>query len=276
MTDKEIRHIAGRRLAKNSGNCVSLMVFMFSVISFLALCEAIMYLVLRDSSYSYLYETSMMLKKRSVMVFWLTKTLLEIAIMTPVTLLIRRFFIDISRNTNMTDTRQYITAHSAKYYSKAFYSSFIHNLIKFFAAVPGLISAYGVYYWSDALKTQTVTSPALFFLTLCLSFTGAWIGLTGHYYISLALTPYIMALNPRTNIFDACDLSVKLMDGKHGRYLRFTGKFILLLPLVLLVYPVFVLYPYYKICYTLLIDELLGDFKQDKMPGMIKRWRKYL
>ncbi len=275
MTDKEIRQKAASRLAASSGSCVSLIVFLFAVLTFLALCEATIYLSIRDTAYGGLYDLGRLTQSRSVLAFWVIKTLMELALMTPLSNLVRRQFIDVARGRRMNDTRQYITAHAFKYYSRAFYSSFIHNLIKFFAAVPGMISLYGIYYWSYVTRINDLTLRGLFVLTVCVGFTVVWIGLLVRYYISLALTPYIMALNPRTNVFDACDLSVRLMDGQHIRYIKFVAYFLLYLPLVLLIYPIMGIYPYYKISYTLLIDELLGDFSNDKMPGMIKRWRKY-
>ena len=85
-----------------------------------------------------------------------------------------------------------------------------------------------------------------------------------------------MVLNPRTNIFDACDLSVRLMDGKHVRYITFVASYLKFLPFMLLIYPFFGVYPYFKVSYSLFMYELLGDKNHDKMPGMIKRWKKYM
>ena len=84
-----------------------------------------------------------------------------------------------------------------------------------------------------------------------------------------------MTLNPRTNIFDACDLSVRLMDGQHGRYISFLLSFVMYVPALLLVYPVFIIYPYFRLSYIVFLQDIMGSYWQDKMPSMIKRWRKY-
>ena len=44
---------------------------------------------------------------------------------------------------------------------------------------------------------------------------------------------------------------------------------------MLLVYPFFLVYPYFKLSYALFMSEMLGDKNKDRMPGMIKRWKKY-
>ena len=149
-------------------------------------------------------------------------------------------------------------------------------MIKFFALIPALVSGYGVYYWGLKNKINELTSLRLFGFMLCLGITLVWVGVWIHYCISLALTPYIMALNPRSDIFDACDLSVKLMEGMHLKYISFLASFVKFLPLIILVYPVFAIYPYFKVCYVTFMEDILGDYRRDKMPGMIKRWKKYL
>ncbi|MBR1862794.1 MAG: hypothetical protein IJ806_01730 [Ruminococcus sp.] len=275
MSDRQIRNTAWRRMALSGGSCVSVMVFLFSIFAFLVLCEGTMYLVLRDNGYKEFYDIEAVFSSGGIMAFWVFKTLLEFAMLAPVLGLVRRLFIDLARGNSTQDTRQYIAAHAFRYYMKAMYSSLIHNAVKLFAAVPGILAAYGIYHFSYVLRVGELTSRGLFALTVCVSIVGAWVGLLAHYYISLALTPFIMALNPRTNVFDACDLSVKLMDGNHGRYLRFLFHFVRYLPLLLLVYPFFLIYPYFTVSYTLLIDEILGDYRQDKMPGMVRRWRKH-
>lgn len=275
MTDRQIKRLARERIGSNGGDCISFIVFLFAVIAFFVMCELTVFTFLQKYKMGWIFDVRLIFRNRMVMLFWLTKTLSEIIMLTPELILVRRLFVDVAVGGRISDTRQYISAHSFSYYGKALYSSFIHNLIKVFAAVPGFVSAYGVYYWGYVCSFDQLTSAGLFCLMICLGFTVVWIGAAAHYYISLALTPYIMALNPRTNVFDACDLSVKLMDGRHMRYIKFMASFIKFTPTILLVYPFFAIYPYFQVCYTMLMLEFLGDYGQDKMPGMIKRWRKY-
>ena len=110
---------------------------------------------------------------------------------------------------------------------------------------------------------------------MCVGFSVVWVGLLVHYYISLALTPYIISLDPHCNIFEACDMSIKFMEGNHMRYIRFKLFFFLFLPAAVFVYPVFAIFPYYMISFSLFVQELMGESMHDRLPGMVKRWRKY-
>lgn len=277
MTDAEIRRTAAHRLARNSGDCVSLMVFQFSLVALMMLCEYIMYLSLQSVGDDQLYSIKALLSGRgATWVFWISKTLIEFSTASPCFSLVRRLYVNVAIGSEMGDTRRYISAHSVKYYSSAFYASFVQVFIKLTAIVPGMLFAYGSYYYAREITLNELTSQALFALTAFLSLTAVWIILSVRYFISLAMTPYIVSLNPRANIFDACDMSVKLMDGNHGRYIGFILHFLKFLPAVLLVYPFFVIYPYFKVSYSLFMYELMGENRSDKMPGMIKRWKKYL
>ena len=277
MTDAEIRKTAAGRLARNSGDCVSLMVFQFSLISLIMLCEAIMYLSLQGIGYNWLYSAKALMTGRGdTWLFWISKSMVEFSMVSPCFSLVRRLYLDVELGGEMGETRQYISAHSVKYYSRAFYCSFIQLFIKLTALTPGVLFAYGIYHYAREITLNELTSRGLFALTAFLSLTAAWAFLAVHYFISLAITPYIMSLNPRANIFDACDLSVRLMYGNHERYLGFIFHFAKFLPAMLLVYPFFAIYPYFKVSYSLFMHELLGEHNHDKMPGMIKRWKKYL
>ena len=277
MSDREIRLHARHRLTRNSGECVSLMVFQFSLVALILLCESTLYLSLRTVGYTWLYSVKDFFGgKSSTLLFWISKSVVEFTILAPSFGLVRRLFLDIATKTDIVETRQYISAHSVKFYSSAFYSALIQSFIKLTVMTPGLLTIYGIYHWSREITLNELTSRTLFALMANLSLTAVWAFLAGRYFISLSMTPYIMALNPRSNVFDACDLSVRLMEGKHLRYIVFILHFVRFLPALLLVYPFFVIYPYFKVSYSLFMFEMLGDRNHDKMPGMIKRWKKYL
>lgn len=275
MTNKEIKQAAKKRLSSNGGDCIALMLYMLAIVAFLAMVEISLLLVFRSVGWDWLFDITMLFENKKVMIFWLIQLIMIILCISPEFAVIRRLFFDVARGGNFTETRQYISAHSWEFYKLSLRSSFIVNLIKFFAAVPAFISIYGIYYWGWVCKLDELTSAGLLCFMLCVGFTIVWAGVFIHYCMSLALTPYIMALNPKTNIFDACDLSVRLMDGKHYRFTMFLLSFVKFLPALLLVYPFFTIFPYFMICYILLMEDFLGDYRQDKMPAMIKRWRKY-
>mgnify|MGYP000800056581 FL=1 len=126
-------------------------------------------------------------------------------------------FVDIARADSYVGSRQYINSHSFVYYSHTMFSSIIINSLKLFSAVPFAISTYSVYYWGWVCKLSELTSAGLLYFMFSLGLSVVFFGLMVHYWISLALAPYIMALNPRTNIFDACDLSCLLYTSPSPR-----------------------------------------------------------
>ena len=132
-----------------------------------------------------------------------------------------------------------------------------------------------IYLWSMRNRTDELTSLGLFVFMLCIGFTIIWLGLFVKYCASLALAPYIMSLNPRTNVFDACDLSAKLMEGHYGQYFSLMISFVVYIPLLILIYPIFVVYPFWAASYDTMIKDIMGSYWQDKMPSMIRRWQKY-
>ena len=154
-------------------------------------------------------------------------------------------------------------------------SSLVMNFLKLVMFSPIVLSGYLIYMWGQRNRTDELTSLGLFVFMLCIGFTIIWTGIFIKYCASLALAPYIMSLNPRTNVFDACDLSAKLMDGHYGQYLSLLLSFVVYLPLMVLIYPIFVLYPFWAASYDTLIKDIMGDYWQDKMPAMIRRWQKY-
>lgn len=277
MSGEDIRRVAKQRIARCSGDSVSLMVFQFAVIALILLGETTLYLSLQSVGYTWLYSAEELLEGRVMTwVFWVSKTLFEFSLASPFFGMVRRLYLDIAMGSDIMETRGYASAHSVKFYSSSFYAAFIQLVIKVTVITPAMLTAYTAYYWVQEIRLSELNSCALIALMASLSMTAVWLFLALRYYISMALTPYIMALNPRCNVFDACDLSVRLMEGRHGRYLTFIAYYIKFLPLLLLVYPYFAVYPYFRVSYALFMRELLGDRNQDKLPGMIKRWKKYM
>lgn len=276
MTDREIKLEAKRRLKQNGAGAVVISFFSMCIPVFLLFCEVTVYLVLRNVGWAWLYYPQSLVTSHIARTYWIFKLILLMILLLPEKAVLRRIFIDVVAKGDIFDSRQFIFTHSASFYMGSFYSAFIYNLVKFFMFLPAVIGSYGAYHWWRLCRVNDLTSPRLFLFMLSMGFTVIWLGIFVHYCISLSLTPYIMALNPRSNVFDACDLSVRLMDGHHLRYIAFIFSFLKYIPAFIFVYPVFVFYPYFKVSYLILMEDILGDYWRDKMPGMIKRWKKYL
>ena len=65
------------------------------------------------------------------------------------------------------------------------------------------------------------------------------------------------------------------MDGHYGQYLSVLLSFVVYLPLMILIYPIFVIYPFLETSYSTMVKDIMGDYWQDKVPAMIRRWQKY-
>ena len=276
MTNKQIKAESIKILSEKSGDCISLMIFTTSIVAFIFLCEIVTYLVLKNLGWEWIYDITLFFSNKIVACYWI----LKISVLAPLLMtefsVIRRMFIDSVLGDGYISTRQYISAHSLNFYSHAFFNAVIYYFIKFVTAVPGFICLYSIYYWVWICRLNTLTSSGLFAFMMSIGFSLIYSGFYFHYCISISLTPYIMALNPRTNVFDACDLSVKLMEGNHSRYISYLLSFVKYLPALVFVCPFFAIFPYFKTGYILLVRDIMGNYWQDKMPGMVKRWKKYL
>lgn len=267
---------ARRRLQGNWGNCIALTVMFFAFLGFLVMCEILIFLTCRYIGKEYSYTLDFALHSRLGIIMFAVRLAVVFVVVMPEMFFVRRLFIDISEGKSYSESRQYIQSNIGKLFPKVFGTVFITSMLKFFAAVPLGIGAYGIYYWGWVCKLDELTLFGLFIFMLSLGFTVVWTGVFIHYCISLSLTGFIMVLNPRANVFDACDLSVRLMEGRHGRYISFMLSFVKFIPLCPFVFPVFAVLPYFMLSYVVFIEDIMGDYWQDKLPSMIQRWKKHV
>jgi hypothetical protein len=275
MSVGEAKSIARKRAENRIGECLGLTVFRLGLTTALVVFEMLMCEAVKYSGLSYLYDVEKAVKSPVAVAYWVIKLLFEFVIIYPFAAGSRRLYLDIANDRDITVIRKYINEHFGLFYRDSLRFGFVYNTIKITVAVPAFIGAYGIYHWGGILRSETVSSWGLVWFTLSLMFTVAWVWVTAHYYISLSLAPYFAALNPRANAFDTCDLSVRLMKQRHGEYLSFVVTYLPYLLVSGLIYPFFGIYPVFRLSYVLWIQQLMGDFCQDKIPVMIRRWDKY-
>ncbi|MBR4555116.1 MAG: hypothetical protein IKO27_05925 [Ruminococcus sp.] len=275
MTNKEIKAKALSRISGKWGTTVSLSVFKSAFLLVFVVSEIILYLLFDHFGIEYNYYPSFMIGTDLGRFMLSIRLMLLIFLYFPEDYIMRRLILDLYFGRNFVETRRYIQYNSREIHPKATVSLALPVLLKIVVFVPIMVGVYGIYYWGWAHRDDTLTTLGLFVFMLSIGFTIVWAGVFIRFCISLAMTRYIMLLNPRANIFDACDLSRRIMDGKHMRYLSFVLSFVKYLPALLLFYPIYVLEPYYKMSCCVLAEEFMGDYWQDKYPAMIKRWNKY-
>lgn len=260
----------------NWGGCVILTVFVSAFLCFFVACECLIYFAMKFWGAEYNYSLDFTLHTAAGRFMLVLRLAAVFLLILPEMYISRRMFIDIIDGKSFVTSRRYIQHNMRKIYPRALASVLVTLMLKFFGAVPIAVGVYEIYYWGWVCKLNELTSAGLFCFMLSLGFTFVWTGVFIHYCISLSLTNYIMSLNPRANVFDACDLSVRLMDGKHVRYLSFMFSFVKFIPLFLLVYPAFAIIPYFVSSYTVFVEDIMGSYWQDKLPAMIQRWKKHV
>ena len=275
LTVRQTKDSARNLLNNKMGDALTITMHTIINICMIALLEFALYLMLDRFGLGYYYDLRNIFKIPWVAVMWGIKAVVIISFLTYQRHIVRRMFIDITAGKDYILTRQYIFAHTNEFIRLSLRSSLIMNFLKFVMLTPALLSCYMIYLWSMRNRTDELTSLGLFVFMLCIGFTIIWLGLFVKYCASLALAPYIMSLNPRTNVFDACDLSAKLMEGHYGQYFSLMISFVVYIPLLILIYPIFVVYPFWAASYDTMIKDIMGSYWQDKMPSMIRRWQKY-
>ncbi len=270
-----MKETAISRLKGNWGNSLTLTVLLIAYVGIFILAEILIWVLTKHYNIEYSYSFDYMFGSRLGRLITIAKSVVFFFVLMPEIYFVRRLYIDVSYGESFVTSRQYIMRNFKKIYSRGVVTSFVLAMLKFFAFVPLALGAYEVYYWGWVCKLDELTSWGLFAFMLSVGFTLVWIGVFIHYCISLSLTKYIMALNPRANIFDACDLSVRLMDGKHVQYIAFIFSFVKFLPLIIFIYPIVFIVPYFQMSYIVFVENIMGNYWQDKFPAMIQGWRKF-
>lgn len=275
MNSKEIKRAAAAQLRQNPDGISSAVLNQFALITFMLLIEALIYITseLSDIDYrplqlSYYRESRvrlLMFGGRMLAYMFLNSILVYVQ---------RRRFISTGDDGGVVE--RYIAMHPKRIILPGVKLSIQLFFYKILVLSPISVGIYGVLHFSSK---EVVTSIDLFGMVcfmLSIGFSIVWLGVCIHYFMSLSLVPFISQLNPRANFFDACDLSVKLMESKHMRLASFYISWLPMLPLAVLIYPLIVIYPYYSAARVVLARDIMGDYWQDKLPAMARRWQKNL
>ena len=275
MTNKQMKQKALEHLSGRWGTCIALTVFKVAFVSAFLCADVLIFILFNAYGIEYSLTPSFFIGTDTGRFLLAIHVILLLFLFSPENYILRRLFLDIYAGRNFVETRRFLSYNSRKIHPKATAATSLLFLLKLFASVPLMISIYGVWYWGIRRSADSLNTAGLFIFMLSIGFTIVWTGVLIHYFISLSLTKYIMGLNPRANVFDACDLSVRLMEGRHMRYLSLLFSFAKYIPLLLTFYPLFMFMPYFRMTFTVFAEEAMSSYWQDKYPAMIKRWNKY-
>lgn len=275
MKTSELKKRALEHLKGKWGTIVAMTVFRLSFIMVFVLAEILIYLIFQSLGIEYSFRPSFIFGTGTGRFMLAARIILILIMFMPEKYVLRRLMLDIYEGRNFIETRKFIQFNSRKIHPKAVAGFVVPTMLKIFAAIPLVVSLYGICRFGFMHRDSEITTFSLFIFMLSIGFSLVWAGVLIHYFISLAMTKYIVALNPRANIFDACDLSVRMMEGNHMRYVLLLLSFVKYLPLLVLFYPYFILAPYFRMSFMVFAEDVMGSYWQDKYPAMIKRWNKY-
>ncbi|MBR6874110.1 MAG: hypothetical protein IKN17_11460 [Ruminococcus sp.] len=275
MTNKEIRAKALSHMEGKWGTMIALTVFKVTFIIGWILVEALLWLLFEHFGIEYSFTPAFLFTTHFGRFMMAIRLLIVFFVVNPESYILHRIFLDLYAGRNYSETRRYIQHNTRAIHPRATLSMALPMMLRIITLLPLLVSSYGIYYWAFRRRADALTTSGLFVFMVSIGFTLVWAGVFIHYSISLSMTKYIMLLNPRANVFDACDLSVRIMDGHHTQYIFFVLSFVRFLPLLLTFYPVFGIEPYYKMCKLAFAESIMGKYWQDKYPAMIQRWNKY-
>lgn len=276
MSNKELKRRAYAHLNPRWGTVLGLTLFKFALLLAFVAAEALIYEILNRIGIEYSFTPSFVFGTHLGRFMVGIRILLFTFFFVPESYILRRLMIDIYLGRNFIETRKYIQYNLRRLSPKITAGAVVPMMLRFFALVPLAMGALGIYYWGWHRAGEKLTTLGLFIFMLSIGFTIVWTGVYIHYSISLKLTKYILALNPRVNVFDACDLSVRLMEGQHTRYIWFVLSFFKSIPFLLLIFPIIAVEPMYRMSETAFAEDVMGNYWQDKYPAMIHRWSKYV
>ena len=275
MSNRELKKKAYSRLNGRWGTVSALMMFKLAFILAFVAAELLLYEILRKMDIQYSLYPSYMFGTNLGRFMVCVRILMICLLFMPEFYVLHRIMTDIYLGRNFIETRRYIQLNVRRLLPKIVGGTLLPLFLRILVLSPLGLGIYSIYYWGWVRSGERLTTLGLFIFMISIGFTIVWAGVFIHYSISLKLTKFILALNPRANVFDACDLSVRLMEGQHMRYLGFLASFVKFLPLAVMIYPMLAIEPIFRMSELAFAQDVMGDYWQDKFPAMIHRWRKY-
>lgn len=273
LTNRQIKREALSRIKQNPERMIIPTLYAFTTFIFILLIEALIYASAHLAGIDYRPVDSDYYRGS---VYRIGLPILRLfvyhVIVSSNMYFIRRSFIGSGDPGRLIE--HYISGHIRRILLPCIIRSVTLILYKLLVLSPISVGIYGIYYFGRIQNMREINLFGLMCFMLSVGFTIVWLGVCIHYFMSLSLVKYISELNPRANFFDACDLSVKLMEGQHYRLISF---YISMLPVFLTavaVYPLLLIMPFFMESRMILSQQIMGDYWQDKLAAMARRWEK--
>ena len=274
LTDVQIMETAKENLKSGADLAALSVLYMLTLAVFILLCEYAIYWaasLLGIKHYS-LFSIRLYRSSPAALVFLGARLVIYHIFFTIISYVTRRYYINLADKT--PDIDRFLSKHMNRMFSPSVKCGLWLSLFKLMVSMPLAVGIYGVVHFYHLGKVGNISLIGLIYFMLSIGFTLVWTAILIHYFMSLSLVKYIIELNPRADFFEACDLSIKLMDGWHTRVLIFGVSMLPYIMSCVLLYPAFIVIPFVSECRTILAKEIMGHYWQDKIPAMAKRWEK--
>lgn len=170
-----------------------------------------------------------------------------------------RQYIDISRGRYFNHTRNAIMVNKKHFFKVSVLPSFLKILIILCCVIPGIFGIDSVRRLSLlSMESRTLSVLTLLFFMMSVLMIIVSFFLTFNSILCLHLLRPLIMLNPMMPVKDAIAMCFRKANGNRLRIVWFYLGFARFLPLVILIYPIFLLLPYYTMSNLVLCEDILG------------------
>lgn len=258
MTNKQIREMTFKYLKGNWGNAIVIGVAFIAMLLLALYCHItnfLAYQVMGFGKVGFRYHNVSLVQ---IIVSSLLNCAFSVCIVMAY-YTINRQFIDMARGHDYNLSRNIIMKNKRHFFKLSFKAWATKVFIIFLCIVPGVFgydSAKNLSQLADQAEKLSVFTLFCFMMSVFMVLVS--IVLTINSILSLHLLQTLVLLNPMMPIRQAVSLCFKQADGNKTRIITYYLSIIKYLPLIVLVYPILVLFPYYLMSNLVLCEGILG------------------
>lgn len=258
MTNKQIKSLALIKLKGNWGNCIAISLAFFTMVLLCFLVGCIAFLTYRTTySDTPLFKSSWLNLPQVLIATVASVTYFLVFIMIAYTFL--RQFIDISRGRLYNTSRNRIMGYKKLFFKISILPYLARTSIILLCTVPGFLAVDAVKsLFTFSNESGSLSLFVLMFFMMSVLVVILSVVLTINAIICLHLLPTILMLNPLMPLTHAISLCFRKAEGNKMRIISFHLSFVKYLPLLVLLYPFIVFFPYYLMSDLILIEDILG------------------
>lgn len=264
MTGKQAKTIARIKLKGNWGNCLAITFAMSALLLMLGLSELVFREALDISIEKGLASRGIM-ELPAVIVLRVARAGIYFVLMSMIHYIIVKQFADISAGMDLVGSRNAVYGDLKRFFKVSVIPNVLKYLILFGCVLPGFFAYDMAKRLAQRAYNEKMSFLLLLFFMLSVLMIIFSVILVVTSLLTLHLLPVLMTLNPELPAKSAIVLCYKLADGQRLRMLALYISFLKYLPFCLLIYPLFLIIPYFTMSDLILQYDILGEyFSEDK------------